>query len=134
MLGERFGRRAANERDVPFAHRREHVERHAHVEPAVRARPFLLIERLDDVMVFGERLPQPIREHDLAVGEVADDLARVPFARRAPPFHAGRSERRRHLVEPPRRFLDHFERMTLAEMGGVRVQHADSLPVDPSKS
>src|SRR3954464_2617370 len=80
LLRHALWRRVLNQRKIPFAHRRERAERAARAEAAVHPRPFLLVERLNDVVRLGEGLPQTERERDFAVGEMAEDLARVPLA------------------------------------------------------
>ena len=42
--------------------------------------PSVLIEGLDDVVRFGERLPEAIGEDNLAIGEVAKNFANRPLA------------------------------------------------------
>src|SRR5205823_1249497 len=86
----------------------------------------LLVERLDDVVILGQRLPQPEREDDLAIGEVTHDLASVPLVRRRPPFDARRSQRRGHFVQLSGGVLDDLERIPVAEVDRVRI-HAAQL-------
>ena len=62
--------------------RGEGVERVVRIELRVRARPRVLIERLDDVVRLGDGLPQPKGEGDLAVREMAEDVADAPLPRR----------------------------------------------------
>jgi hypothetical protein len=77
---EVFTRHRRDQLLVPVAHRGENGERRACVECRVRRCPRVLIERLDDVMRLGQRLPQPEREHHFAIRQVAQNLACRPLA------------------------------------------------------
>ena len=86
-------------------------------------RPLFLIERLDDMVIFRQRLAQAEREYHFAIGEMAENLARVPFTGRGAAFHAFRTEFFDERGQARGRYRDHFTRITAVEKRGVRIGH-----------
>ena len=68
------------EREVPGAQSGEGGERLLRGDVGVGRGPAVLVEGLQDVVVFGEGLAQAKGEGDFAVGEMTEDLCRRPFA------------------------------------------------------
>jgi len=80
-------------------------------------------------MIFGERLPEPEAEGELAVGQVSDDLARVPLPR----LRAHRQLLLRHPVRKLCQFVvrgsDDVERIAASQKLCVWVKfHAHRMP------
>jgi hypothetical protein len=69
-----------NEREVPVAEGGECRERLGGGDAGVCGGPLVLIEGLDDVVVFGQGLAETEAEDELAVGEMAEDFSGGPFA------------------------------------------------------
>ena len=89
-------------------------------------RESVLIERLDDVALLRERLPQPVAEHDLAISQVAHDLAGAPLTGRRWLFAARRPEFRRQVLQAACGRRDHFNRITVAEERGIGI-HGEKI-------
>jgi hypothetical protein len=77
-----FGQGGIDQEQVPAAQDGESGESLVCVDGGIGCGPFVLVERLDDVVVFGEGLAKAEGEDGLAVGKVAKDVARAPFAGR----------------------------------------------------
>jgi hypothetical protein len=75
---------------------------------AVSHRPFFLIERLDHVVVLGQRLAKSNGEHRLAIGQVTQDFTRAPFAGSARLLGSFLSYRPRQGIEPFGRGRNHL--------------------------
>lgn len=67
------------EAEIPVAGRLKERKGCDYIAGGVALSPTLLIEGLNDGVVFSERLAQTEREDKLAVGEVGEDLADTPF-------------------------------------------------------
>src|ERR1041385_3010326 len=81
-FSERHRRQAAQQLQIPIAHGCEGGERRSSAAGRVRFGPKVLIKWLDDVVRFGEGLPDAECEHGFAIGKVAEDFADAPLARR----------------------------------------------------
>src|ERR1019366_2830873 len=73
---------ACEKSEIPLPHRREDAQRHARIVVSVSGRKFVLIERLDHVVIFRQRLAQPEGEDYFAIGEMSHDVTNAPLARR----------------------------------------------------
>ena len=69
-----------DQRQIPLANRGESGQRHAGIVMRIGNGEPILIERLNDVVVFSQSLPQPERKHNLAIREVTEYVANAPFA------------------------------------------------------
>jgi len=74
------GREPCDQRQIPFANRGECGERGMRVIAPVGCGPIVLIERLDDVAILGQSLPQPERKYDLAIREMTEYVPDAPLA------------------------------------------------------
>jgi len=81
-LAGRIGRDVANEGQIPGAQNGEGGEGLLSRDVGVGSGPAVLIEGLEDVMIFSEGLAEAKGEGDFAVGEMAEDLSSGPFAGR----------------------------------------------------
>jgi len=70
------------EAEVPVAGGLEECKGGVEVVGGVALGPALLIEGLDDGVVFGEGLAETEAEDQFAVGQVSEDFADTPFAKR----------------------------------------------------
>ena len=80
VLLRRTGQGVANQSQIPVAQGREGRERLGRRNAGVARGPLVLVEGLDGWPILGESLAQPECEDNLAVGEVANDFCRAPFA------------------------------------------------------
>ena len=78
----RTGQGVTNQSQIPFAQRREGRERFGSRNAGVARGPLVLVEGLDGRPILGESLAEPECEDNLAIGEVAYDFCRAPFAGR----------------------------------------------------
>ncbi len=76
------GQRGLNQPQVPLAQRAEGFKRLGRGNTGIMHRPLVLIEGLDDRVIFSERLAQAEGEDDLAIGQVTEDFGGAPFAGR----------------------------------------------------
>jgi len=81
----------------------------------------ILIERLNDVVVLRQSLAKAVGEHDLAVGKMAEDLARFPLARRKAALQSLRTETYNKFSQPARSLRNHSARVAIAKIGRVGV-------------
>ena len=72
--------KAGKQRQVPFAERSESCERICGRKLGIRGGPGILIERLNRMVRFSERLAQPKTKGNFAVRQMRNDLASYPFA------------------------------------------------------
>lgn len=77
---------------VPTPGRDENGQSGMRVKHRIGFRPQVLIERLDDVILLRQSLPQAIREHKFAIGKMAQDLASPPFSGRQAALHSFRTK------------------------------------------
>lgn len=111
-MGERFrehlGGCGADQREIPIADGGEDGEGRASFERRIIFRPLVLVEGLDDVMVFREGLAQAKPKDHFAIGEVAEDLAGGPFSWGEGLFRAFGAQFIEEAVEAPSRSCDYF--------------------------
>jgi hypothetical protein len=74
-------------------------------------------------MVFRQCLAQADRKNQLAVSQMADDLAGAPLARRRRLIYSFCTECVEQLFELRRRGCDHLQRVAISQMRGVWIRH-----------
>lgn len=124
-FGELLRCERLNKLNVPVADRAESRERRVDIVGVVMLREPVLVEGLHDVPIFSHGLPQPEREDNFAIGEVADDLSRAPFPRRKRLVDALSAKLSRDIVELFSGRRDYFNRIAIAKVRSVRV-HAEN--------
>src|SRR5581483_4297737 len=80
LFGAVFRLRVPDQRQVPSANGGKGCQRRRSIVGGIGDGPFLLIKRLNYMVVFSQRLPQAKRKSDLAVSQMAEDFPRIPFA------------------------------------------------------
>src|SRR5262245_65208085 len=80
-------------------------------------------------MILRERLAQAVGEHDLAVGQMAQDVAGAPFSRRTRRRDARRTDAADEAVQFERRGLDHLARFARADMNRIGIRNHRSRPL-----
>src|SRR5262245_42345765 len=120
-----FGRRS-DERKIPLAERGERAQGRTRSQTAIHASPFFLIEGLNDVVPLRKRLTEAKAERNLAVRQVTEDLARVPFPRCRPPLHVRGGQAFADLRELSRRLFQHVGWVLAAEKRRVRIRRERS--------
>src|ERR1700676_4090107 len=78
-FGKRAGRNGLNQRDIPFADGSKYVHRGARLESVIAGSPLVLIEGLDHVMRFGQRLPQTERKGQLGIRQMTQNPPGTPL-------------------------------------------------------
>src|SRR5262249_26560892 len=80
-LGELPRVERAKEGEIPPTESRLRRHREVSVGRIVAPRPIILVERLNPVIVLGDRLPDPKPDRDLDIRQLGEHRARAPFAR-----------------------------------------------------
>ncbi len=117
---------SADELEVPAPGGAEEFERGGGVVCGVALRPSVLIEGLQECWRAGrcrKGLAESEAVHELAVGEVRDDLARAPLAGSDGCLDLLRSERAERLVEEPWCGGEDGACILRAEICGVGIDH-----------
>ena len=120
-LVEILGREPRDQREIPLANRGECGERRVSVIARISYGPVVLIERLDDMVVLSQSLPQPERKHKLAVGEVAEYVANAPFAWSRRAVEHVITARREKIIEPVRRGPSYCKRIPVSQLRCVGI-------------
>lgn len=107
---------------VPVAGSGEERERRGEVVGGVTPGPVLLVEGLNDGVLFAEGLAETEAEDELAVGEVGDDLADAPFTEGGLCVGLGRGERLGKDAETVCGRSNDREWVSFVEEFGVRIE------------
>ncbi len=109
LLGHSLRRHRTQQHEVPLAHAGEGHHSCLCIVAGVIPRPQLLVEGLDDVMIFRESLAQSIAEDYFAIRKVAQDFEWAPFSWSWRFFDSCRTERNGKLFKMPGGSGHHFE-------------------------
>ena len=120
-LGRVRGQGGFDEEQVPAPDGGEGDDGVRRGDGGVGGGPLVLVEGLDDVMIFGEGLAEAKGEDGFAVGEVTEDVARGPFAWGGGLGKAGCADGVGEIVEAVVGFFEDGEGILSVEEFGVGV-------------